>query len=133
MTSIVFAPTPKGRMMSQPPYYAKQQGIFGAEAVGDEVDITDDRVAFEQAIAGTGRTPSVNGRGLVEDYVEAKTATAGTPGTFGPTGATAPENLADLASVTASPASAWTTGQRVVLGDATTAHWSGTAWVAGNA
>ena len=60
-------------------------------------------------------------------------ATAGTPGTFTPTGAAAPANLAALAGVTASPATAWSTGQHVVLGDASHAHWTGTAWAAGDA
>lgn len=62
-------------------------------------------------------------------------ATAGTPGSFTPAGSIAPANLAELTAgpVTANPTTAWTTGQRVVLLDTTTAHWSGTAWVAGNA
>lgn len=60
-------------------------------------------------------------------------ATAGTPGAFTPSGSWVPANLAALAGVTASPATAWTTGQRVVLGDGSTAHWSSTAWVAGPA
>lgn len=58
-------------------------------------------------------------------------ATAGTPGSFTPAGAATPGNLAALTSVDASPMSAWTTGQYVLLGDTTKAHWSGTAWVAG--
>lgn len=62
-------------------------------------------------------------------------ATAGTPGTFTPNDGShwIPMNLADLAGVTASPSTAWTTGQRVVLQDGTSAHWSSTAWVAGPA
>jgi hypothetical protein len=65
--------------------------------------------------------------------VTATGATAGTPGTFTPPGATVPANLAALTGVTASPATAWTTGQNVVLGDAVTAHWDGVAWAAGAA
>jgi hypothetical protein len=69
------------------------------------------------------------------------TATAGTPGTWGPVGSTPPSSVANLiagtpAIVTASPATAWTTGQYVQTGTAGTpgqAHWSGTAWVAGTA
>lgn len=62
-------------------------------------------------------------------------ATAGTPGAFTPPGSIAPANLAELTAgnITANPATAWTTGQRVTLLDGSTAHWSGTAWVAGNA
>jgi hypothetical protein len=58
-------------------------------------------------------------------------ATAGTPGTFTPAGCDSPDKLAELAGVTASPATAWTTGQYVLLGDGTFAYWSGTGWVAG--
>ena len=59
-------------------------------------------------------------------------ATAGSPGSFTPTGAQAPANLAGMTGLTASPATAWTTGQHVILGDASHAHWNATAWVAGN-
>lgn len=60
-------------------------------------------------------------------------ATAGTPGSFTPAGAQAPLSVAALTGVTALPATAWTTGQHVVLRDGNTAHWTGTAWVAGKA
>jgi len=65
--------------------------------------------------------------------VPATGATAGIPGAFTPAGSTPPADLAGMAAVVASPATVWTTGQYVTLGDATTAHWSGTAWVAGAA
>jgi hypothetical protein len=68
--------------------------------------------------------------------LDATGASAGTPGSFTPTGADPPANLAALnaAGITASPGTAWSTGQYVVLGDATHAHWDGTApWVTGNA
>lgn len=65
-------------------------------------------------------------------------ATAGTPGTWTPGGSRVPANLAELngatPAITASPATAWTTGQHVVLADNSHAHWDGTApWVSGNA
>ncbi|MFE7124032.1 hypothetical protein [Streptomyces sp. NPDC057617] len=56
-------------------------------------------------------------------------ATAGIPGSFTPAGAVAPANLAELASVIATPSTAWATGQYVVLGDSSKASWSGSAWV----
>lgn len=62
--------------------------------------------------------------------VAATGATAGTPGTFTPAGGHV-ANLAGMAGVTATPALAWTTGQRVVLDDGSEAHWTGTAWAAG--
>ena len=60
-------------------------------------------------------------------------SSAGTPGSFTPGGSTAPANLAAMSTVTASPTTAWTTGQYVVLGDNSHAHWTGTAWAAGDA
>ena len=53
------------------------------------------------------------------------------PGSFTPAGAMAPADLAALTGVTASPTSAWTTGQCVTLGDGSKAYWNGTAWTAG--
>lgn len=60
-------------------------------------------------------------------------ATAGSPGSFTPDGSVTPANLAALASVIATPTSAWTTGQNVILGDASTAHWDGDSWASGSA
>lgn len=58
-------------------------------------------------------------------------ATAGIPGSITPTGAVLPANLAAMTGKTASPTTAWTTGQYVVLGDGSVCHWSSTAWVEG--
>lgn len=65
--------------------------------------------------------------------VEATSATAGSPATLTPANSYAPASIDDpeLASLTASPTTAWTTGQYVVLRDGSYVHWSGTAWVAG--
>jgi hypothetical protein len=52
-------------------------------------------------------------------------------GTFTPAGATPPQNFAALSGVTANPATAWTTGQYIQLGDGSRANWSGTAWAVG--
>ncbi|MET8111181.1 hypothetical protein [Streptomyces prasinus] len=60
-------------------------------------------------------------------------ATAGSPGAFTPAGSIAPYDLADLDLITASPETAWTTGQHVVLGDSSTAHWDGSGWATGSA
>ena len=60
-------------------------------------------------------------------------ATAGTPGTFTPAGALTPSNNAAMTGLTATPATAWTSGQYVATGDAQHQHWNGTAWVVGNA
>src|SRR6185312_14541533 len=60
-------------------------------------------------------------------------ATAGTPGTWTPSGSTARANLAAMPGCVANPATPWTTGQRMVLGDANLTSWSGTSWVGGAA
>jgi hypothetical protein len=63
-------------------------------------------------------------------------ATAGIPATITPADSYPPETFAILTStqpLTASPATAWTTGQYVVLGDGSKAYWNGTAWVVGTA
>jgi hypothetical protein len=63
---------------------------------------------------------------------------AGTPGSFAPMGSAPPATLAALKSNTvvgdsgtSKPGAAWTTGQYVNLGDASKAHWNGTAWATG--
>jgi hypothetical protein len=58
-------------------------------------------------------------------------ATAGTPGTYTPAGATVPGDVTQMAGITASPATAWTTGQYVPLSPAGSAYWNGTAWTLG--
>jgi hypothetical protein len=60
-------------------------------------------------------------------------ATAGTPGTWTPPGSQPAQKFTAMDSVTAIPATAWTTGQHVVLDDGTLAHWGGSAWVSGKA
>lgn len=67
------------------------------------------------------------------DAPKAATGVAGVPGTWTPAGSVAPRKAAELTGVTASPATVWTTLQRVVLGDASEVYWNGTAWTAGRA
>jgi len=69
----------------------------------------------------------------VSNGVEATGANAGKPGTWTPVDSYAPQNLAETTGVTASPATPWTVGQYMVLGDNSRASWNGTAWVAGEA
>lgn len=74
---------------------------------------------------------SPNGYGWVTTKpVPATGAVAGNPGTFTPAGGHV-ASLAGMASLTATPATAWTTNQHVVLDDGTFAHWQGTIWAAG--
>lgn len=73
--------------------------------------------------------------------VPATGATAGIPGTWTPPGSTAPASVSALQAgtpnvVTASPATAWTSGQFVqtrTTGAAGRATWTGSAWVGGAA
>lgn len=95
---------------------------FGADEYG--ADLTSD---FTWDCVGT---PVLS---FPDGAVAATGATAGTPGSYTPTGATVPANLAALATVTASPATAWTTGQYVQTADTQHNHWSGSAWAAGDA
>lgn len=60
-------------------------------------------------------------------------ATAGIPGSITPSGAVVPANLAAMTGKTASPTTAWTTGQYVVLANGHAANWTGTVWAEGTA
>jgi hypothetical protein len=75
--------------------------------------------------------PVITCSGGASGGVVATGATAGAPGAFTPSGATPPANLGQMTSIVASPTTAWTTGQSVLLGDASSAHWDSAAWVAG--
>ena len=63
----------------------------------------------------------------------ATSAAAGSPGVYSPSGAALPANLAGMTGITAVPATAWTTGQFMYMADGNKAHWSSSAWVAGEA
>lgn len=66
--------------------------------------------------------------------VPATGVNAGTPGSFTPAGAAAPATLAALQALGAlGETTAWTTGQYVVLGNSSQAHWDGDSWVVGAA
>jgi len=76
--------------------------------------------------------PSCDG---ISSGPEATGAAAGTPGELTPTDSYPPVSFSALEDdpLTASPTTAWTTGQYIVLGDGSYANWSGTAWEAGKA
>lgn len=77
------------------------------------------------------------GEPALSDYeaTPATGATAGTPGSWTPAGSTPPANLTALqaSAIVANPATPWTTGQYVALGDQSHAHWDGAAWTTGAA
>ena len=106
--------------------YHTENGVAHAE--GETYAVTDPVLA--ETLRGIG---FVSIAGWTPAAPPATGATAGTPGTFTPAGSAIPANLAAMTGVIATPATAWTTGQSVVLGDASHASWNGTAWVAGPA
>lgn len=78
----------------------------------------------------SGSWPNVAGN--ITPYVAPTGVTAGVPGSFTPGTATTPYDLDDLQALGAlGQGASWTTGQYVVLGDGTYAHWTGTAWASG--
>lgn len=97
----------------------------GPAYMGADIDcsMSAPKVSADFKAAGSWQVP-----GMV-------TATGAGPGTgngsFTPAGATPPANFAALSGVTASPATNWTAGQFIVLGDGSRAYWNGTAWVVG--
>jgi len=114
------------------PTFSGNVQVRAVEVGGDvNVRITTD---FDWPIAGQ---PTVGW----STATAATGATAGTPGTWTPSGSLAPTNVANLIAgtpgpVTASPTTAWTTGQYVQTGTAGAggqAYWNGTAWTAGQA
>jgi hypothetical protein len=84
-----------------------------------------------------GLTPIWGGAGG-DNVANAKTATAGTPGTWAPAGSDKPADSAQATQwgVTASPATPWTTTQYVqgsTPGAPGEMTWTGSAWVGGRA
>ena len=65
--------------------------------------------------------------------VPATGATAGIPGTFTPSGAVVPADIAALDTIVANPVTVWTVGQYVALGDASHAYWDSNSWEVGEA
>ena len=67
------------------------------------------------------------------DASAATGATAGSPGSFTPASSNRPDDLTEMTGVTATPSSAWTTGQHVVTESGEKVNWNGTAWETGEA
>jgi hypothetical protein len=98
---------------------ALEAELYGGEASEAKLPLPDDVIA----LVGGGGTAATG-------------ATAGTPGTWTPSGSNPPADVSALQAggVVASPVTAWTTGQYVQTGTAGPsgqAHWSGTTWTAG--
>ena len=108
---------------TEPTYFFQGLAYMGADI---DCSMSAPKVSGEWKAAAAWSVPG---------QVAATGAGPGTgTGTFTPAGATAPRNFADLSDaspVAANPATAWTTGQYILLGDGTLAHWNGTIWVVG--
>lgn len=96
--------------------------------LGDGSNAYFDGTAWVAGIAPAPVPPAITG------------VQAGSPGDFLPAGSTHPATLAALKADgvvgdagTNKPTTAWTTGQHVLLGDASQAYWDGTEWLAGMA
>ena len=103
-----------------------------ALTVGGEVGERLDTEA-EWTITKLTLPDTLGGATVIGNTGAATGATAGTPGTFTPAGSTPPADAAAMTGITASPATAWTTGQYVSAGDASQHHWDGAAWATGAA
>lgn len=130
--SVTGALTKDGSQWDEGPYLVAldEDGDPGTlAAVNEAVEDKDHQIVFRTLVAPPDTTD-----GLVPlddpDDTDATTATAGIPGTFN---GVRPTDLAGMSGITASPTTAWTTGQNVILGDGSTAHWNATIWVAGAA
>lgn len=116
------------------------ENVFAFYAPKAEIYRNDDlSIADTESLAGLplGVKPLQSGS---NDYtyaitplmvIQPETATAGIPGTYGPTNALPAFDLDALDDVDASPGTAWTTGQYVWLRDGSKAHWTSTVWAAG--
>lgn len=125
------AVTNDGTQWGVGPYNVVEDSTGAADALQEPLDVLDHQYVVRTLIAPPEATD-----GLIPlddpDTTTASVATAGLPGTWN---GVRPFDLAALqaSGVTATPATAWTTGQFVYLGDGSKAHWSGTAWAAGAA
>lgn len=63
--------------------------------------------------------------------VPATSAVAGIPATYSPVNSYGRATFALMTGLTASPSTAWTTGQYALNRDGSKGYWNGTAWVAG--
>ncbi|RPH63934.1 MAG: phage major capsid protein [Myxococcaceae bacterium] len=85
---------------------------------------------------GQGQTATPYPFAVLEPKAPRSTgATQGAPGTWAPSGSLPPHDLANLRgtpTITATPQTKWTTGNYVVLGDNSHAHWDADSWEAGD-
>lgn len=129
-TGIAYAYGPLGKDLGM----VGISGLCNVLSWTGPISTVDGVITGTLELRATSRTVGTfDASGALIPAVAATGATAGTPGTFAPAGAVRPTSIGGMTGVTATPATAWTVGQHVVLGDATKAYWNATAWVAGQA
>lgn len=110
---------------------------FAGNLVIDPLNVTADEYGGDITSDFTWDIIGKPSRTVAPTTVAITGVTAGTPGSFQPSGATVPANLAALKADpvvgdtgTNKPSAAWTTGQSVNLGTGS-AHWDGSVWASG--
>lgn len=134
--TITGAETNDGSGWGDGPFAVIADALGAPSVLSEPVDPYDHMIIDKTTVA-----PPLPTDGLVPlddpDGPDATGAVAGIPGTFTPAGAVRPEDYAalDASSITASPTTAWTVGQHVILGDGSYANWDGNTngWVPGKA
>lgn len=119
------------------PAYANAIAILEAEQSEANTAASNARAAAAIALdAKNNNTTNATNATSAATFLrpDATGATAGSPGTWTPSGTDIPFNLAEVIAdgIVATPSTAWTNGQRVVTGSSATVHWDGLAWIAGN-
>lgn len=126
--------TKDGSLWGVGPYLVTTDDQGDPAPLLEPVDALDHQIVFRTTVP-----PPLPTIGLVPlddpEEGEATGATAGLPGIWTPAGAVRPYDLDALQDdpVTASPNTAWTTGQHVVLGDGSFTHWDSNSWESGKA
>lgn len=126
--------TKDGSRWGEGPYIVQNDADGIPDFLQTPVDPLDHQLVFRTLVAPP---PATIGLVPLDDPDEgpASGATAGAPGAFSPEGAVRPSDLAALqaSAIVATPATAWTTGEHLILGDGSHAHWDGDSWEAGEA
>lgn len=129
--SITGMTTNDGSQWAEGPYDVVTDSLGAPAPLQEPVDSLDHQWVLVTTVAPPEPTD-----GLIPlddpDSPVATVATAGSPGTWD---GIRPDDFTalDASAITASPSTAWTTGQSVILGDGSKANWTGTDWEAGAA
>lgn len=123
-----FTPTPS----AQPSNIGALAGVV-AEPATPWVDGQHVRTYAGDSVWWNGTAWVIGEAPAAAGPITATGATAGTPGTFTPAGASPPADLTAMDTLAATPNTPWASGEYVDLADASTAYWSGSDWQPGTA